>query len=131
MIFVIFAPSPVAAQSCQHPFHRPAPWQFGSSAALTLAYGLVLAASLRAFGVEVSLEEVLAGYLGGTAVAAASPTPGNLGAVEVALAAGLVAVGVPSGAAVAAVLIYQLLTFWLPLIPGFVAFRYLQAKQHI
>ena len=92
-MFEIFAPSPVAAQSCQHPFHRPAPWQFGSSAALTLAYGLVLAASLLAFGVEVSLVEVLAVYLGGTALASASPTPGNLGAVEVALAAGLTTVG--------------------------------------
>jgi uncharacterized membrane protein YbhN (UPF0104 family) len=38
---------------------------------------------------------------------------------------------VPSGAAVAAVLVYRLLTFWLPLVPGFIAFRYLQAKQHI
>jgi hypothetical protein len=35
------------------------------------------------------------------------------------------------GRAVAAVLLYRLLTFWLPLAPGFVAFRYLQTRQHI
>lgn len=104
---------------------------FGASAGLTLSYPLVLAVSLLAFGVEVSFLEVLAVYLAGTAVAATSPTPGNLGAVEVALSAGLVAVGVAPAPAAAAVLIYRLLTFWLPLVPGSVAFRYLQKKGHL
>ncbi len=104
---------------------------FGSSAGLTLSYGLVLAASVLAFGGDASLPAVLAVYLGGTAVAAASPTPGNLGAVEVALSAGLTMVGVASGPAVAAVLLYRLLTFWLPVVPGFLAFLYLQKQQHI
>jgi len=103
----------------------------GTSAGLPIAYGLALVASARAFGVDASLVDVFAVYLGGTAVASASPTPGNIGAVEVTLSAGLVAIGVPSGAAVAAVLIYRLLTFWLPLVPGFMALRYLQAKHHI
>ena len=103
----------------------------GASAGLTLSYGLALAASVMAFGVDVSLLEVLAVYLAGSAVAAASPTPGNLGAVEVALSAGLTTVGVASAPAVAAVLMYRLLTFWLPVAPGFIAFRYLQMKQHI
>jgi glycosyltransferase 2 family protein len=104
---------------------------FGASALLTLSYGLALAASVMAFGVEASLLPVLAVHLGATAVAAASPTPGNIGAVEVALTAGLTAIGVPPGPAVAAVLVYRLLTFWLPLVPGFIAFRYLQHGQHI
>ena len=51
--------------------------------------------------------------------------------MEVALSAGLTTVGVASAPAVAAVLIYRLLTFWLPLVPGFIAFRYLQNKHHI
>ena len=103
----------------------------GASAGLTITYGLALAVSVMAFGVDVSLLQVFAVYLGGTAVASASPTPGNLGAVEVALSAGLTTVGVESAPAVAAVLIYRLLTFWLPVVPGFIAFRYLQQKQHI
>jgi uncharacterized membrane protein YbhN (UPF0104 family) len=103
----------------------------GTSAGLPISYALALAVSAKAFGADASLVDVFAVYLGGTAVAAASPTPGNVGAVEVALSAGLVAVGVPSGAAVAAVLLYRLLTFWLPLAPGFVAFRYLQTRQYI
>jgi hypothetical protein len=40
-------------------------------------------------------------------------------------------VGVPSAAAVAAVLVYRLLTFWGPLVPGLFAFRYLQARRRI
>jgi len=103
----------------------------GTSAGLPISYGLVLIASAAAFGVDVAAIDMFAVYLGGTAVAAASPTPGNLGAVEVTLSAGLVAIGVPSGAAVAAVLIYRLLTFWLPLLPGFLAFRYLRSRHYI
>ena len=127
------APVVAGARDLASVFRQPrrAAALFGSSAALTLAYGLVLAASLLAFGVEVSLVEVLAVYLGGTAVAAASPTPGNLGAVEVALAAGLTTVGVASAPAVAAVLLYRLLTFWLPVRPGLIAFRYLQHKHQL
>jgi glycosyltransferase 2 family protein len=103
----------------------------GSSAALTVANALALMAGLMAFGVDASLVQVSAVYLGATAVAAASPTPGNLGAVEVALTAGLTAIGIASAPAVAAVVVYRLLTFWLPLLPGFIAFRYLQHRQHI
>jgi undecaprenyl-diphosphatase len=104
---------------------------FGASAGVTLSYPLVLMVSLLALGVEFSFLEVFAVYLGGTAVASTSPTPGNLGAVEAALAAGLFTVGVAAGPATAAVLLYRLLTFWLPIVPGFVAFRALQQQGHL
>jgi undecaprenyl-diphosphatase len=104
---------------------------FASSLLLPLTYGLALWASAMAFSAEVPVIDLLAVYLAGTAVAAASPTPGNIGAVEVALPAGLTTIGVPSAAAVAAVLVYRLLTFWLPLVPGLFAFRYLQAQGRI
>jgi glycosyltransferase 2 family protein len=122
-----------AATDLVRVFHEPprAAALFGASAGLTLAYGLVLVVSVLAFGADVSPVEVLAVYLGGTAVASASPTPGNLGAMEVALSTGLTAVGVASAPAVAAVLLYRLLTFWLPIAPGFIAFRYLQVKRYI
>jgi undecaprenyl-diphosphatase len=122
-----------AAKDFSRILHEPyrAATLLGTSAGLPIAYGLALIASAKAFGVDVSSLDLFAVYLGGTALAAASPTPGNIGAVEVTLSAGLIAIGVPSADAVAAVLIYRLLTFWLPLVPGFVAFRYLQAKHHI
>ena len=100
----------------------------GSTAALTVAYGLVLSTSITAFGVGTDIVAVFAVYLGATAVAALSPTPGNLGAIEVALIAGLSAVGVPGPLAVTSVLLFRFLTFWLPVVPGFFAFRFLQNK---
>jgi uncharacterized membrane protein YbhN (UPF0104 family) len=104
---------------------------FVSSAALTVAYVLTLATAVMAFGVSFSLLHLFAVYLAGTAAASVSPTPGNLGALEVALSAGLATIGVPAGPAVAAVLVYRLLTFWLPLLPGVLAFRYLQKKEYL
>lgn len=99
-----------------------------TTAALTLLSGLALAASVAAFGVDVPLLQLFAVYLGGTALAALSPTPGNLGAVELALSAGLTAIGVPAAAALGSVLVYRLLTFWLPVVPGLIAFRLLQRQ---
>ena len=57
------------------------------------------------------------------------PTPGGLGGFEAALVAGLTALHIAAGPAVAAVLTFRLLTFWLPIVPGFIAFRWLQRRQ--
>lgn len=104
---------------------------FGSSAGVTLTYALTLAVSLRAFGIDTPLLEIVAVYIGGSAIASASPTPGGLGAIEAALVAALTALGVEAGPAVAGVLTFRLLTFWLPTIPGFFAFRALQRRKLI
>jgi undecaprenyl-diphosphatase len=103
----------------------------GSSAGLTIASALALVTSVHALGADVPLATVFVIYLGGTAVAALSPTPGNLGAVEVSLTAGLTAVGVPAPTALAAVLLYRVTTFWLPVVPGVLAFRRLQVTGRI
>jgi undecaprenyl-diphosphatase len=114
-------------------FQRPAraATLFGAAAVVTTSYPLVLVMSVMAFGTEGTWLEVFAAYLGGTAVASVSPTPGNLGALEVALSAGLILVGVAPASAAASVLIYRLVTFWLPIAPGFLAFRYLQNGGHL
>ncbi|HEU0236161.1 MAG TPA: YbhN family protein [Candidatus Limnocylindrales bacterium] len=104
---------------------------FVSSAVLTMSLPLALSASLLALGATVSPVDVAAVYLGGTAIAALSPTPGNIGAVEVVLAAGLTGLGVPSATALASVLVFRLLTFWAPVIPGFIAFRSLQRAERL
>jgi undecaprenyl-diphosphatase len=90
---------------------------------------LMLTAALHAFGVQPSLLKVGAVYLGGEALASASPTPGHLGAIEAVLVANLTTMGVQAGPAVAGVLIYRLLGFWLPIIPGVLALRYLRRQQ--
>ena len=99
-----------------------------ASASLTILSALTLAASTTAVGGQVPFAALFAVYLAGTAIAAASPTPGNIGAVEVALSAGLTSLGMAPASALAAVLVYRLLTFWLPVIPGFLALRHLRGS---
>jgi undecaprenyl-diphosphatase len=96
-----------------------------------LAYIVALFASVRAFGYPVSAAVAGAVYLTGTAVASAAPTPGGVGAVEAALIAGLTATGVPNEQAVPAVLVYRVATFWLPVLPGWLAFTLLTRREVI
>jgi undecaprenyl-diphosphatase len=104
---------------------------FGGSALVTLAYIAALVASLEAFTTGPSLVLVGAVYLGASALAAAAPTPGGLGAIEAALVAGLTGVGVQAGPAVSAVLLYRLATYWLPVLPGWLSFRFLQRREYV
>ena len=99
---------------------------FGGSLMVTLGYIAAFAGSVRAFGGHLAIATVGAVYLGGKAVATAAPTPGNLGALEAALAAGLTGVGVPAGAALSIVLTYRLATYWLPILPGWLAWHLVQ-----
>ncbi|MGH3447885.1 MAG: lysylphosphatidylglycerol synthase domain-containing protein [Nocardioidaceae bacterium] len=87
-----------------------------------------LAATLAAFTPDFPVVPVLAVYIVGTTLGQLAPTPGGLGAVEAATVAGLTAIGVDSTPAVAAVLVSRALTFWLPVLPGLVAFRVLQHR---
>ncbi len=103
----------------------------GGSAAITLAYIATFLVSLWAIGANVSPVNVAAIYLAGSIIGTASPTPGGLGAIEAAFVAGLTAFGVPTDQAVAGTLLYRLITFWLPIIPGFFAFRFLQKIKKI
>ena len=104
---------------------------FGGSALVTLAYIGGLAASIKAFATGPSLVLIGAVYLGAAALAAAAPTPGGLGAIEAALIAGLTGVGMLSGPAVSAVVLYRLATYWLPVLPGWLSWRFLQRREYL
>jgi uncharacterized membrane protein YbhN (UPF0104 family) len=99
-----------------------------SLAGTKVAQVIALTASARAFGGHVSVLAVAAVYLVGSAVAGAAPTAGNVGAIEPALAIGLTAAGGPAAAMVAAVLVYRLIGYWLPVIPGVIALTGLRRR---
>ena len=101
----------------------------GGSLLVTLSNAFTLALALKAFGPSASLIDVVSVYLASAAVAAIAPTPGALGALEAALIAGLIAVGIGTGTAVGGVLVFRLLTFWLPIIPGVWALRDLRRRN--
>ncbi|HEY1346675.1 MAG TPA: lysylphosphatidylglycerol synthase domain-containing protein, partial [Streptosporangiaceae bacterium] len=104
---------------------------FGGSALITLFYIAALVASIKAFATGPSLVIVGAVYLGAAALAAAAPTPGGLGAIEAALIAGLQGVGMQAGPAVSAVILYRLTTYWLPILPGWLSWRFLQRREYL
>ena len=104
---------------------------FGGSALVTLAYVGGLVASVQAFGGGSSIAKIGAVYMVGAAVAAASPTPGGVGAIEAILSAGLTGLGISSGAAVSAVILYRLTTYWLPVPPGWFSWRALQRMDYV
>jgi uncharacterized protein (TIRG00374 family) len=93
---------------------------------LNISYCLCLVASVRAFTPDASIAAIALVYLTASIVGQAAPTPGGLGAVEAALAAGLTAAGIDPGIAISATLIFRLLTFWLPTLPGWLSLRNLQ-----
>ena len=78
---------------------------------------------------DISAAQAAAVYLGGAVVSAAAPTPGGLGAMEAALVAGLTHLGLHDGKAVASVLTFRLLTYWLPILPGYLALHDLRRRN--
>jgi uncharacterized membrane protein YbhN (UPF0104 family) len=63
-------------------------------------------------------------------IASAIPlTPGGLGVIEVTLVAITVGFGAPRATAVLAVLGYRIVSFWLPLIPGAIAYIRLRLQR--
>jgi undecaprenyl-diphosphatase len=105
---------------------RQAAALFGGAAGLTVVFVLGLAASLRAYGVALPVAQLTLVYLAGAAAGSVAPTPGGLGVKDAAWVAGITALGVASGPAVAGVLTFRLLTFWLPLAPGALTLRHLR-----
>ncbi len=103
----------------------------GGMLLMTLAFVMCLDASLRAFGWELSYPTIAVVFLAGNALGSAVPTPGGIGAVELTLSGGLTVAGVPDHAALGAVLLFRLMTFWLPVLPGWLAFTQLTRRGDI
>ncbi|HEX4093186.1 MAG TPA: YbhN family protein [Trebonia sp.] len=79
---------------------------------------LCLAFSIRAAGAHVPWWGIVLAWAAGSGGASLNLTPGGLGVVEVALTGALVCLGVPSGPALTAVLLYRGITFWLAIAVG-------------
>jgi putative heme transporter len=79
---------------------------------------LCLAFCIKATGAHVPWWGIVLAWAAGSGGAALNLTPGGLGVVEVALTGALVALRVPSTAALTAVLLYRTITFWLAIVVG-------------
>jgi len=87
----------------------------------------VLWASFRAFGHSPPGAVLVMGYYVGT-LGNALPLPGGIGGVEGGMIAAFLAFGVPAHLAVLAVLAYRTISYWLPTLPGAIAYWRLRQR---
>jgi uncharacterized protein (TIRG00374 family) len=97
------------------------PLLLGGALGYWLFDNLVLLATFHAFGAAPPLIIVLQAYLIGQ-LGGALPLPGGLGGIDGGLIGTLVVYGVAAAQAAAAVLLYRVVLFWVPLVMGVPAF---------
>ncbi len=93
-----------------------------TSLVLTLSNVLCLFFCALALGIHLPFATIMLVFTLGLGAGSAVPTPGGLGGFEAGLAAGFVGYGVDASTALAAALLYRLVSYWLPMAAGAVAF---------
>jgi len=104
---------------------------FGGNLVSELLFALVLGAACRAYGVDLTLAELVFVNTAAGIVAGLIPVPGGIGAAEASVAAGLIAVGVDESTALAIALTKRLCTFYLPPLWGYPALQWLRRKGYV
>jgi putative heme transporter len=100
-------------------------WAFGLAVANWAFDCAALACAIRAMGQPVPWGDLLLVYGAGAATGSTGVTPGGFGIVELALTAALTASGLHKPAALASVLAYRLVNFWLVLLGGWITMGFL------
>ncbi|MGI9665704.1 MAG: lysylphosphatidylglycerol synthase transmembrane domain-containing protein, partial [Acidimicrobiia bacterium] len=108
---------------------RNAVMLFGGAFVMIMSYITALWFSLEAFGGGLTFVGVAVVFLAGQALGQAAPTPGGIGATEAAMIAAMTALGLDAAIAVPTVFLYRVATFWLPILPGFLSLRKLEADD--
>ena len=101
----------------------------GLALANWLTDAAVLAVSIHAAGAAVPWHILLLSYSSGVAAQSLTVTPGGLGVAEGTLGLTLVAAGLRPGPALAAVLLYRLVSFWLAAGAGWLVFLWLRRHR--
>jgi uncharacterized membrane protein YbhN (UPF0104 family)/tRNA A-37 threonylcarbamoyl transferase component Bud32 len=103
----------------------------GGSTFITLSYLVAAVVAVEAFGGGLGVAEIGAAYLGAAAIANIAPTPGGLGALEAGMIAALSGFGLDGGIAISSVLTFRLATYWLPILPGWLTFMWMERHGEI
>ena len=81
-----------------------------------------------AFGYQPGFGPLAVAYAAANIASAIPLTPGGLGVIEVTLVAITVGFGAPRATAVLAVLGYRVVNYWLPLLPGALAYLHVRFR---
>jgi glycosyltransferase 2 family protein len=101
------------------------------SLATELLFAIALGLFARSFGYDVTLAELLVINMSVSLLGSFVPIPGNIGVAELGLTIGLVAAGLADEAALAAVLLYRMATYYVPPVWGFFALQWLQRARYL
>jgi uncharacterized membrane protein YbhN (UPF0104 family) len=101
------------------------------SLATELLFAVALGLFARSFGYDVTLAELLVINVSVSLLGSFVPIPGNIGVAELGLTIGLVAAGLTDEAALAAVLLYRMATYYVPPVWGFFALQWLQRARYL
>jgi uncharacterized membrane protein YbhN (UPF0104 family) len=104
---------------------------FGGNLAAEVLFSLTLGICALAYGYALPLATLLTINVAVAMFAGLMPVPGGMGVTEGALTLGLVAAGMTETDAMATALTYRAVTFYLPPIWGWVAFRWLTRSDHL
>lgn len=104
---------------------------FTTSLLLTLANAAALWLCVLAVHVTISPVAALAVFTIGIVVGTATPTPGGLGGTEAGLLAGLIGFSIAGPQALAAVILYRLISYWLTLAMGIIAYLYIDHRGYL
>ncbi len=104
---------------------------FGGNVGSEVLYAIALGATCHAYGVDLSLAQLILINTGASVLSSFIPVPGGIGAAEATLTAGLVAMGVDESTAFAIAFTQRLCTFYLPPIWGYFSLRWLSRKAYI
>ena len=97
----------------------------------TLGHAAALFLCMQGFHLDLVVAVALIALSGGVAAASITPTPGGLLGSEAGITAVLISYDVAAGTALAVALSYRLVSYWLPLLPGALAFWYAGRRRII
>ena len=92
---------------------------------------IILGVCLRAFGHSASLAALILVNTFVSLFAGFMPVPGGVGVAEAGFTAGLIAIGIPEGAATSTALAFRLVTFYLPPLWGGFAMRWMKQQSNL
>ena len=95
----------------------------------TIGYMIALWAAGQSVGVSLSFVAAIVTISLGTLGASATPLPGGVVGAEATLALTMTQFGVPPEKALAVAFIYRFITYWLPILPGYIATQYALRKK--
>ncbi len=102
-----------------------------TSSGITLCFAGALYCCLRSAGIILQPSELMLVFLASAVATSASPTPGGLGAAEVSMLLALEKLSVAGSPALAGVIAFRIISYWLPILPGYIFFRFVGSRRII